>query len=47
MIGRFKPTDCTRCVRVMIDGEYVLLTPSQARRYEELLQTGKYRRHAS
>ena len=21
MIGRFKPTDCTRCVRVMIDGD--------------------------
>ena len=38
MLGFWTPTEYKPYCQVRVAGEYVLLTASQARRYEELLQ---------
>jgi hypothetical protein len=43
MFGHRTPTEYSQYVRVLVAGEYVKLTPQQARRYEELARSGKSR----
>jgi len=39
MLGFWTPTEYKLYCQVRVAGEYVLLTASQARRYEELMQS--------
>ena len=41
MLGIWIPTECKIYCRVLVAGEYVMLTATQARRYEELMRTNK------
>ena len=42
LIENWKPEDGTPEKRVLIDGEYVTLTSKQARRFDELVETGRF-----
>jgi hypothetical protein len=39
LLGFWTPAECELYYQVRVAGEYVLLTASQARRYEELMQS--------
>ncbi len=43
MLGIWMPTERRQYVRVLVAGAYVMLTPSQARRYEELMRMNNAR----